>query len=125
MRAIFDIAAIRGATTVENNSEADIKQATSELMEEITQKNNLLNEDMKVISIHISTTSDITAIYPAKIIREMGFSKTALFSSIEPEMKKSLPLCIRILVNIASYKNEITPKHIYLRSARVLRSDFN
>lgn len=123
MKAIVDITAIRGAITVENDSVEEITNATKELMTEIAQKNELNHEDKKIISILISTTADLTAMYPAAVLREMGYNDAALFSSTEPNMRNSLPKCIRLMVNVASYKDILEPKHVYLRKAQILRPD--
>ncbi|HHW89375.1 MAG TPA: chorismate mutase [Clostridiales bacterium] len=123
MKAIIDITAIRGAITVENDSVQEITSATKELMNEIAQKNDLNAPDKKIISILISATKDITAIYPAAVLREMGYNDAALFSSQEPDIKNSLSKCIRLMVNVASYKEILEPKHVYLKKAQILRPD--
>lgn len=123
MKAIVDITAIRGAITVENDSIQEITDAIKELMNEIAQKNDLNNPGKKIISILISTTKDITAIYPAAVLREMGYNDAALFSSQEPDMENSLAKCIRLMVNVASYKEILEPKHVYLKKAQILRPD--
>ena len=123
MRAITDITAIRGAITVEHNDEQEIAEATRELMSEIAQKNDLDSSEKKIISILISTTADLTSKYPAAILRGMGYSDSALFSSLEPPINNSLSMCIRLMVNVASYGGTLEPKHVYLKNARVLRPD--
>ncbi|HEY8423925.1 MAG TPA: chorismate mutase [Clostridia bacterium] len=123
MKAIVDITAIRGAITIEDDTAEEISNATKELMNEIAQKNNLNSSDKKIISILISTTKDITAMYPAAVLREMGYNEAALFSSLEPDIKNSLPKCIRLMVNVASYKDILEPKHVYLKKAKILRPD--
>lgn len=123
MKAIIDITAIRGAITVDNDNAQEIVSATKELMSHIAQKNNLNSPDKKIISILISTTKDLTATYPAATLREMGYNDAALFSSQEPDIQNSLSKCIRLMVNVASYKDILEPKHVYLRKAQALRPD--
>ncbi|HEY8419564.1 MAG TPA: chorismate mutase [Clostridia bacterium] len=123
MKAIVDITSIRGAITIEEDSAEEIINATKELMSELAQKNDLNNPNKKIISIHISTTKDITAMYPAAVLREMGYNDAALFSSLEPDMKNSLARCIRLMVNVASYSGLLEPKHVYLKKAQILRPD--
>ncbi len=123
MRAITDITAIRGAITVQSNIEQEIAKATKELMNEIARRNDLNNADKKIISILISTTADLTAKYPAAILRSMGYNDAALFSSLEPNIDNALPMCIRLMVNVASYGGILEPKHVYLKNAQVLRPD--
>lgn len=123
MKAITDMKAIRGATTIDINTPEEITLRTQELMNAIYEKNQLNNQNYKIVSIIISTTPDITALYPAAVIRHMGYDNVALFSSTEPDIDNSLPMCIRILINLISYGDEIIPKHIYLREAKRLRPD--
>lgn len=123
MRAIIDITAIRGAITVEHDNEEEITAATKELMNEIARKNDLDNPEKKIISILISTTPDLTSKYPAAVLRAMGYNDAALFSSLEPPIKNSLPMCIRLMVNVASYAGMLEPNHVYLKKAQTLRPD--
>lgn len=123
MRAITDITAIRGAITVEHNNEQEIADATKDLMSEIAQRNDLGSSEKKIISILISTTADLTAKYPAAVLRSMGYNDAALFSSLEPIINNSLPMCIRLMVNVAIYGGMLEPKHVYLKNACILRPD--
>ncbi len=75
-----------------------------------------------MVSIHISTTRDITAYYPAAALRLSGYDDVPLFSSAEPDIVGGLPLCIRFLVTVDGKKpNRVT--HIYHNRAKALRPD--
>lgn len=108
--------AIRGAITVKADTAEEIKENVKLLLTEIKKANNLLAEN--VICIMFSNTADIHSFYPAKAAREVGFFNCALFSSLEPEIKNSLPLCIRVMI-LAEIEDN--PKHIYLKGAVTLR----
>ena len=110
--------AIRGAITISADTADEIKENVKLLLNEIVKANSLLLED--VICVMFSNTADIHSYYPAKAAREAGFFNCALFSSIEPEIDGSLPLCIRVMV-LAEI--ECNPKHIYLKGATILRKD--
>lgn len=112
--------AIRGATTVEKDCAEDIRQNVKELLLQIKEKNSLVPED--IICIMFSNTSDIKSYYPAKAAREAGFYNSALFSSAEPDISGSLPLCIRVMLLTESDK---TPVHVYLNGAASLRKDIS
>lgn len=109
---------IRGATTVENNDEKEIEIAVIELLTEILKKNKI--EISKIQFAIFTCTSDITAVYPAKFAREMGFSAVPMLCTQEMRVIGSLPMCIRVLITVDA---ELTPKHIYLRQAINLRKD--
>lgn len=110
--------AIRGAITVKADNADEIKENVKLLLTEIAKKNGLSAEN--VICIMFSNTADIHSFYPAKAAREVGFFNCALFSSLEPEIDNSLPLCIRVMV-LAEIEDN--PKHIYLKGAADLRKD--
>lgn len=109
---------IRGATTIEQDVREEIQSAVKELLEEIVSHNTVKKEEIECLIF--SSTGDIHSYYPAKAAREAGFESSALFSAVEPDIDGALPLCIRVLV-IA--KKEATPRHVYLRGAKLLRKD--
>ena len=109
---------IRGATTIAQDEKEEIQKAVAELLEQIKNRNTI-NKD-EILSIVFSSTSDIHSYYPAKAAREAGYESSSLFSAMEPEIEGSLPLCIRVMLFVSK---ELTPHHVYLRGAKVLRKD--
>lgn len=110
--------AIRGATTIADDTPEEIRGAVKELLTEIKNRNGL--ELGSVVCIMLSSTADITSLYPAKAAREAGFGGCPLFSSLEPPIKGALPLCIRAMV-LAEICGPAVP--VYLRGAAALRRD--
>lgn len=110
------IVSIRGAVTVKND-ETSIRNAVERLITRMYFKNAICDDD--VVNIVISSTSDVTALYPARVIRECGHD-VPLFSCLEPNIDGSLPLCVRIM--ITAYSDGLV-KNIYLNEARQLRPD--
>ena len=116
--------AIRGAVTACSDTEEDIRDAVEELMRKLFQENEIDSEE--VVSIIFSSTKDITAIYPARAFREMGYPSLPLFSCQEPTIEDSMELCIRVLVHVDRENSEkIKADHIYIRKASSLRPDLN
>ena len=111
---------IRGATTIACDSAEEIRAAVAELLGQIESRNALKRDE--VLSIVFSSTSDIHSFYPAKAAREAGFASCSLFSAQEPEIDGSLALCIRVMIFV---EKNITPHHVYLRGARILRKDLS
>lgn len=112
------IYAIRGATTVDSDSEDEISRRSVELIKKITE-NNVFDY---AVSLVISATKDITASYPAKAVRESGVINVPLFSCIEPDIKGALPLCIRMMLTVVS-QSDVDVRHAYMRGAKMLRKD--
>lgn len=112
---------IRGATTINNDTEEDIMNCTTELLEKAISYNSLDRELIK--AVFFSCTKDITSAYPAKAAREIGFTEIPLMCFQEMHVDGSLQKCIRLCI---FYEGEISPKdikHVYLKEAKHLRPD--
>lgn len=113
--------AIRGATTITEDTIENVKEAAIELIAEILKENEINMKDL--ISIIFSCTNDIKSTYPGKHIREhFNLNKIAIMHFNEMEVNNSLKKCIRVmlLVNIDENNNI---RYIYLRNAKNLRQD--
>lgn len=112
--------AIRGATTINENSSQDINICSVELFEEIITKNCLKLSD--IVSIIFSCTEDITKDYPGKFIREhYKLNNVAIMHFNEMKVDKSLNYCIRILILCNGEKDNIN--YVYLKNSKSLRKD--
>jgi len=112
---------IRGAITVEHNDDREIIAATEELLKLLVDKNRVKADD--IAAIIFTTTSDLTAAYPAKAARNLGYRQVPLICAQEIDVEGGLPRCIRILmlVNTELGPDDIT--NVYLKGAAVLRQD--
>ncbi|HEY8350422.1 MAG TPA: chorismate mutase [Clostridiales bacterium] len=115
------VRAIRGATTVKDNTREEIFSATTELVSEIIEQNGLTRDD--IISIIFSVTSDLDAAFPAAAVRQMGFDRTAMLCTYEMDVPGSLKKCIRVLMHVETGKRNDELKYIYLKEAKKLRPD--
>lgn len=116
------VRAIRGATTVTENSEAAIREAVTELLDALETRNQL--DPSCIISATFSVTRDLDAIFPAAIARRRpDWDTVALLDVQHMHVEGSLPCCIRLLIHaqLPSLKGEV--QHVYLRDARDLRPD--
>src|SRR4051812_5698896 len=90
---------LRGATTVDSNTPAAIRDATRELLAEMVEANQIQRED--VASAWFTTTSDLTADSPAVVARnDFGWHNVALMCAHELDVPGSLPMCLRILLHV-------------------------
>lgn len=110
---------IRGAITVENNTETAIKSAVIELLSEMIKVNKI---EINLISHVIFTlTNDLNAAFPAKFARtELGFTETAMMCFHELDVPDSIAKCLRILI-VLNCEVDFKPKFIYLKGASALR----
>ena len=113
---------IRGAITVNANTKEEIRLATIELLNEMLLKNEIKTKD---ISFAIFTlTSDLNADFPAKYARlDCGFSFVPMMCYQELDVPNSLRMCLRMLLNVNTNKNQEEIKHVYLKGASILRGD--
>ncbi len=110
---------IRGAITVNSNTEYDIKNATLELLSEMVKANNI---DKNLISHVIFTlTNDLNAAFPAKFARlDFGWDDAAMMCYHELDVPASLPMCLRVLV-VLNCNDNFKPQFVYLKGAQKLR----
>lgn len=112
---------IRGAITVKENEVEQIKSASSRLLKEMIETNNILEND--IVSIFFSVTEDLNATFPAKAARELGLNHTPLLCFHEIRVPDGIEKCIRILMHVNSTKSIQDIHHIYLEKAASLRPD--
>ena len=115
------VRALRGATTVINNDSAEIIEETRILLNEITDRNNITQDD--IISIFFSVTKDLNAGFPAVAARQLGWTEVALMCTNEIDVPGSLEKCIRVLMHINTEKKNHEMKHVYIKGAKILRPD--
>lgn len=112
---------VRGATTAETNTSAQILAATAELLIALVDANQIVPQD--IASVIFSTTPDLDAEFPALAARQLGWQDVALLCGHEIQPPHGLPRCIRVLLhwNTGRHQHEIV--HVYLNEARALRPD--
>ena len=71
---------VRGAITADANTADAILGAARQLMTALIEANGIEEDD--VASVIFTTTADLTAAYPAKAARELGWRRTALLGAI-------------------------------------------
>lgn len=118
------VRAIRGATTVSENTAEAIQEALTELLDELEVKNQV--EATQIISATFSVTRDLDAIFPAAIARRRSYwDHVPMLDVQHMHVEGSLERCIRVLIHINLPATQIYIWHPYLRQARALRSDWS
>lgn len=110
---------LRGAITVDENSEDSIKNGVINLFEEIIKVNNLRKEE--ILGVIFTMTDDLTKIFPSKIVREKFNLKETPFLDLEhKKIDGALEKCIRVMIFVDGEKKLIP---VYLGKAKSLRED--
>nr|WGD59610.1 chorismate mutase [Bacillus velezensis] len=118
------IRGIRGATTVEQDTEQEILEKTQQLLEKIIEQNGCKPED--VVQILLSATPDIHSVFPAKASRRLsGWQYVPVTCMQEMDVTGALQKCIRVLMTVQTDMPQDEIKHVYLEKAVVLRPDLS
>ena len=113
---------IRGAITIESDTPAQIREATIELVTEILEKNEIRTDDIS--HVIFTLTKDLKSDFPAKFAREsLHFENVPMMCFNELSVDGSLEKCLRALVVVNTEKSQEDIKHIYLKGAKILRTD--
>ncbi len=113
--------ALRGATTVEEDTPEQVTARVQELLGEVMTANGLVEDD--VISIIFTATADVTSMFPATAARGIGFGAVPLLCAAEIPVPGSMPRCIRALLHVQTTRGRDELHHVYLHEARGLRDD--
>ena len=112
--------ALRGATTVERDTSADISERTAELLGVVLDCNDVAIDD--IVSVILSATPDLRADFPAVAARSIGLSHTPLLCCQEIAVEGAVERCVRVLLHVyLPTGSEV--HHVYLHGARQLRLD--
>lgn len=112
---------IRGAITVEANTEAAIIEGACRLTETMLAANQVDAEE--ITCIFFSVTQDLDAAFPAAGARRAGLTETPLLCTNEIPVPGSLPRCIRALMLVTTSRKLRDMRHVYLGEAASLRPD--
>ncbi|MGH2812597.1 MAG: chorismate mutase [Actinomycetota bacterium] len=113
--------AVRGATTATVDEASAIVDATERLLAEMIGRNGIATEDL--VSMIFTSTSDLSAEFPAAAARSLGLSGVPLLCAREIDVPGSVPRCIRVLMHLYTSRQEGDLRHVYLEGAEQLRTD--
>ncbi|TVQ44160.1 MAG: chorismate mutase [Gloeocapsa sp. DLM2.Bin57] len=121
---VAKVLAIRGATTVPDNSITAIREGVLELLDTIESCNQIVSLD--IVSVIFTATRDLDAIFPAAIARERPYwSQVPLLDLQQMHVQDSLERCIRVLIYVNVTNPHLEINHVYLRNAKNLRPDLS
>ena len=121
MAAAPTVRGLRGATTVDEDTVAQVTERSQELMRKLMSENDLVEDD--IISVLFTATADVTSTFPATAIRAIGFGAVPLLCAAEIAVPGAKPLCIRVLLHVYTTRSREEIRHVYLHGAQGLRDD--
>ena len=117
------VRAIRGATRLEADDLDEMREAVTELVTAMLERNGV--EPDQIISALLTSTPDLVCGFPATAMRSMGFSDVPLMCASEIAVEGALTRVVRVMLHVESELPRGEIKHIFQRGAQVLREDLN
>lgn len=121
MPAAAAVRALRGATTVDEDTTEQIGERVRALVTAMLERNDVHKDDL--ISIIFTATEDVVSMFPATAARELGLGDVPLLCARELSVVGGTPRCIRILMHLTTTHSRQDLHHVYLEGARALRDD--
>lgn len=116
----MSVRAIRGATALQADDAAEMREAVVELMTELLAANELDADSL--ISVLFTGTPDITCGFPATSARAAGLTDVPLMCAQELDIAGAPPLTIRVMIHANLDRSRAQIKHVYLRGTETLRT---
>ena len=111
--------AIRGAISVNENTQTALKEAVKELIEEMVRANSIEVENIS--HVIFTLTKDLDAGFPAKYARvNLKWKDVPMMCVNEMAVPTGLAKCLRVLIVVNCSEN-FEPEFVYLDGAKDLR----
>ncbi|MGI9079443.1 MAG: chorismate mutase [Acidimicrobiales bacterium] len=117
------IRALRGATTVDEDTPEQVSARVRALIAEMLSRNDVNHDD--IVSMIFTATADIVSMFPAEAARSAGLGDVPLLCAQELSVQGATPRCIRILVHLETQRSRAEIRHVYLEGAEALRDDLS
>ncbi len=115
------VRALRGATTVDDDTPEQVSGRTQVLVSAMLERNGVAKDDL--ISILFTATGDIHCMFPAAAARDLGLGDVPLMCAQELDIVGATPHCIRVMMHLVADHARADLHHVYLEGARGLRDD--
>jgi chorismate mutase len=115
------VRALRGATTVDDDTPEQINERVGALVNEMLARNDVDKDDL--ISVIFTATDDVTSMFPAAAARAVGMGDVPLLCARELAIDGGTPRCIRVLMHLTTERSRSELRHVYLAGAEGLRDD--
>jgi len=118
---VSNVRALRGATTLDEDTSEQVVERTIALLEALFERNGLEKNDL--VSVLFTATDDIHSVFPALAARKFGLGDIPLICARELDIEGGTPRCIRVLMHITTDRRREDLHHVYLEGAVGLNDD--
>ena len=115
------VRAVRGAIHAAEDSADTVLDASTRLLKEVRQRNQIEAED--IVSVFFTSTEDLVSAFPAEAARRMGLGTIALMCAREIPVAGAMPRVIRVLLHFHTVRDQSEIVPVYLDGAESLRDD--
>ena len=115
------VRAIRGATTLDEDTEAQMTERVEALVSAMLERNAVHHDD--IISVIFTATEDLVCSFPAAAARKAGLGDIPLLCAREISVTGGTPRCVRVLMHVSTEQARSDLHHVYLEGASGLRDD--
>lgn len=115
------VRAVRGATTVDEDTVEQLTERVQALLRTMLDRNGLGHDDL--ISILFTATDDIHSAFPATVARPLGLGDVPLICARELDIEGATGRCVRVLMHCTTARSRAELHHVYLEGAAHLRDD--
>ena len=115
------VRALRGATTLDTDTKEQMEERVQTLLREMLERNAVHHDD--IISIILTATDDLHAMFPATAARALGLGDLPLLCARELNIEGATPRCVRVLMHLTTARSRAELRHVYLEGASHLRDD--
>jgi chorismate mutase len=115
--------ALRGATTIDEDTPDHIAQRVGDLLQTMFDRNGVSTDDL--VSILFNATDDVRSTFPATGARRMfpALATVPLMNCRELDVEGALPRCIRVMAHLYTDRTREDLRHVFLEGAVRLRPD--
>jgi chorismate mutase len=115
------VRALRGATTVDEDTASHITERVAALITTLLERNDVDPDDL--VSVLFTATPDLHSIFPATAARTVLPADVPLLGAVEVDVDGAVKQCIRVLVHLHTERSRAELRHVYLEGAQALRAD--
>ena len=115
------VRALRGATTLDVDTEEHMTERVVALLEAMFDRNGLQHDDL--ISILFTATDDLHSTVPATAARKVGLGDVPLICARELDVEGGTERCVRVMMHLTTELSRAELHPVYLEGAKHLRDD--
>ncbi|MGV1003427.1 MAG: chorismate mutase [Candidatus Nanopelagicales bacterium] len=117
------VRAIRGATSLQADDAAEMREAVVELLRAMLERNGMTTDDL--VSVLFTATPDLHSAFPAAAARELDMADVPLMCAVELDVPGAMARVVRVLAHVQSGLPRAAICHVYQRGTESLRPDLH